>query len=172
MPSPRVYGFAFPRSRARDLRHRPQELKVAEMNTYHAKTGDVPRDWVVVDLEGKALGRAATQIANMLRGKNKPQFTPSADVGDFVVVVNAEKIELTGNKRQAKRYYRHSGYIGGMRSLSAEEMIERKPEEVIRLAVKGMLPKNTLGRQLLKKLKVYAGAEHPHAAQQPKQVEI
>ncbi|MBW2730747.1 MAG: 50S ribosomal protein L13 [Deltaproteobacteria bacterium] len=142
------------------------------MKTYHAKTGDIPRDWLVVDLEGKPVGRAATQIATMLRGKHKPEFTPSADVGDFIVAVNAEKVTLTGNKREAKRYYRHSGYIGGMHSMSAEEMFERKPEEVIRLAVKGMLPKNTLGRRLLKKLKVYVGAEHPHAAQQPKQVEI
>ena len=142
------------------------------MKTYHAKAEDVTSDWKLVDLEGKTLGRAATAIANLLRGKHKPQFTPSADTGDFVVVINAEAVHLTGNKRLSKRYYRHSGYIGGMRSLTAEEMLERKPEEVLRHAVKGMLPKNALGRKLLKKLKIYAGGEHPHQAQQPKPYEL
>jgi len=125
-----------------------------------------------VDLEGKTLGRAASAIADMLRGKNKPQFTPHVDTGDFVVAVNVDKIHVTGNKRLAKRYYHHTGYIGGIRSFSFEEMLERKPEDVLRHAVKGMLPKNILGRHLLKKLKVYAGTSHPHAAQQPKPVEI
>ena len=142
------------------------------MKTYHAKPGEVSRNWVVVDVDGKTLGRAATQIAMILRGKNKPEFTPSVDTGDFVVAVNAEKVHLTGNKGQQKRYYRYTGYIGGLRSLTVDEMLAKKPEEVLRAAVKGMLPKNTLGRKLLKKFKVYAGAEHPHAAQQPKAVEI
>lgn len=140
--------------------------------TYQAKPNEVPRDWVVVDLDGKTLGRAATAIADILRGKTKPQFTPHVDTGDFVVAINADKIFLSGNKRANKRYYRHSGYPGGIRSLSAEQLLERKPDEVIRHAVKGMLPKTSLGRNLLKKLKVYAGQEHPHAAQQPKTLEI
>jgi large subunit ribosomal protein L13 len=142
------------------------------MKTYHPKPNEVERGWVVIDLEGKTLGRAATEIANILRGKNKPQFTPSVDVGDFVVVINADKITLTGRKMEQKRYYRHSGWVGSMRSLTAEEMLDRKPTDVIRLAVKGMLPKNKLGRAILKKLKIYAGPEHPHTAQQPKAVEI
>ncbi len=142
------------------------------MKTYHAKPDDITRAWKLVDLEGKTLGRAATVIANLLRGKHKPEFTPSVDTGDFVVVVNAQAVHLTGNKLLQKRYYRHSGYIGGMHSLSAEEMLVRKPEEVLRHAVKGMLPKNSLGRQLLKKLKIYAGNEHPHQAQQPQPIEL
>ena len=142
------------------------------MKTYHAKPDDITRAWKLVDLEGKTLGRAATVIANLLRGKHKPEFTPSVDMGDFVVVVNAQAVHLTGKKLLQKRYYRHSGYIGGMRSLSAEEMLARKPEEVLRHAVKGMLPKNSLGRQLLKKLKIYAGNEHPHQAQQPQPIEL
>jgi large subunit ribosomal protein L13 len=140
--------------------------------TYQAKPNEVPREWVVVDLDGKTLGRAATAIANILRGKTKPQFTSHVDTGDFVVAINAEKIYLSGNKRANKRYYRHSGYPGGIRSLSAEQLLERKPDEVVRHAVKGMLPKTSLGRNLLTKLKIYAGQEHPHAAQQPKTVEI
>ncbi|MCK5796641.1 MAG: 50S ribosomal protein L13 [Deltaproteobacteria bacterium] len=142
------------------------------MKTYHAKPDDITRAWKLVDLKGKTLGRAATVIANILRGKHKPEFTPSVDTGDFVVVVNAQAVHLTGNKLLQKRYYRHSGYIGGMHSLSAEEMLARKPEEVLRHAVKGMLPKNSLGRQLLKKLKIYAGNEHPHQAQQPQPIEL
>lgn len=142
------------------------------MKTYHAKPEDVSRAWKLVDLEGKTLGRAATVIAGLLRGKHNPQYTPSVDTGDFVVAVNASAINLTGNKRMTKRYYRHSGYIGGMRSLTADEMLERKPEEVLRHAVKGMLPKNALGRQLLKKLKIYGGGEHPHQAQQPQPFEL
>ena len=140
--------------------------------TYQAKPNEVPREWVVVDLDGKTLGRAATAIADILRGKTKPQFTPHVDTGDFVVAINADKIYLSGNKRANKRYYRHSGYPGGIRSLSAEQLLERKPDEVIRHAVKGMLPKTSLGRNLLKKFKIYAGQEHPHAAQQPKTLEI
>jgi large subunit ribosomal protein L13 len=126
---------------------------------------------LLVDASGKTLGRLATQIADALRGKRKPEYTPHIDTGDFVVVVNAEKIEVTGNKRQAKLYRRHSGYPGGLRTRTLEEMLERRPEEVIRLAVKGMLPRNRLARRQLRKLKVYAGPEHPHRAQQPKPIE-
>jgi large subunit ribosomal protein L13 len=142
------------------------------MKTYVATPADRERNWLVVDAAGKTLGRLATQIADVLRGKRKPQYTPHVDVGDFVVVVNAEKVAVTGDKRAAKRYYRHSGYPGGLRSRTFEEMIERRPEEVIRLAVKGMMPRNRLARKQLTKLKVYAGPDHPHAAQQPAPLEI
>ena len=140
--------------------------------TYSAKPGEVTRDWYVVDADGQTLGRLATQIADALRGKRKPEYTPHCDTGDFVVVVNAEKIRVTGNKLNDKIYYRHSGYPGGLRSRTLAEMLERRPEEVIRKAVKGMLPRNRLGRQQLTKLKVYAGPEHPHEAQMPKQMEV
>ena len=126
----------------------------------------------MVDATGKTLGRLATQIADALRGKRKPEFTPHCDVGDFVIVVNAEKVSVTGNKRQAKRYWRHSGYPGGLRSRTLDDMLERRPEEVIRSAVKGMLPRTRLGRAQLRKLKVYAGPEHPHAAQKPEPMEV
>jgi large subunit ribosomal protein L13 len=142
------------------------------MKTWTATPADRQRDWFVVDAEGQTLGRLATQIADTLRGKRKPTYTPHVDTGDFVVVVNAEKISVTGNKRKDKRYYRHSGYPGGLRSRSVEEMLNRRPEEVIRIAVKGMLPRNRLARKQLTKLKVYAGPDHPHAAQQPKPMEI
>ena len=142
------------------------------MKTYVAKPSDRERNWLLVDASGQTLGRLATQLADMLRGKRKPEYTPHIDTGDFVVVVNAARIAVTGNKRQAKRYYRHSGYPGGLRSRSLEQMLERRPEEVIRLAVKGMMPRNRLARKQLTKLKIYAGADHPHAAQQPKAVEI
>jgi large subunit ribosomal protein L13 len=142
------------------------------MKTYVATPANRERDWYVVDAQGKTLGRLATQIANALRGKRKPEYTPHCDTGDFVVVVNAEKITVTGNKRQEKRYYRHSGYPGGLRSRTLEEMLQRRPEEVIRKAVKGMLPRNRLSRQQLRKLKVYAGPDHPHEAQKPKQMEV
>ena len=142
------------------------------MKTYAAKTSDSQRDWYVVDAEGQTLGRLASQIATRLRGKHKPQFTPHADVGDFVIVVNAEKVEVTGGKRESKRYWRHSGYPGGIRSRTLGEMLERSPEDVIRLAVKGMLPRNRLARRQLLKLKVYAGPDHPHAAQQPEPLEM
>jgi large subunit ribosomal protein L13 len=138
------------------------------MKTYSAKPGEIQRDWYVVDAEGQTLGRLATQIAERLRGKGKPQFTPHVDTGDFVVVVNAEKIAVTGNKLDDKLYYRHSGYPGGLRQRSLREQLERVPAEVLRKAVKGMLPRNRLGRQQLTKLKIYAGPEHPHAAQEPK----
>jgi large subunit ribosomal protein L13 len=142
------------------------------MKTYVATPATRERNWLVVDASGKTLGRLATQIADTLRGKRKPEYTPHVDVGDFVIVVNAEKISVTGNKRKEKRYYRHSGYPGGLRSRTLEEMLERRPEEVIRLAVKGMLPRNRLGRAQLRKLKVYAGPEHPHVAQKPEPMEV
>ena len=142
------------------------------MKTYVATPTDRERDWYVVDAAGKTLGRLATQIANVLRGKRKPTYTPHIDTGDFVVVINAEQITVTGNKRADKRYYRHSGYPGGLRSRTLQEMLDRRPEEVIRKAVKGMLPRNRLARKQLTKLKVYAGPDHPHAAQQPAVLEI
>jgi large subunit ribosomal protein L13 len=137
------------------------------MKTWNAKPADVEREWYVVDAEGQTLGRLATRIADTLRGKRKPTFTPHVDTGDFVVVVNAEKIAVTGNKLQQKLYYRHSGYPGGLRSRPLAAELERRPTEVIRKAVKGMLPRNRLGRAQLGKLKVYAGPEHPHEAQKP-----
>ena len=138
------------------------------MKTYAATAADRQRDWYVVDAEGRNLGRLATRIADVLRGKLKPEYTPHTDVGDFVVVVNAEKITVTGDKRTKKVYRRHSGYPGGVRSRTLAEMLDRQPEEVIRRAVKGMLPRNKLARRQLLKLKVYAGPEHPHQAQQPR----
>jgi large subunit ribosomal protein L13 len=141
------------------------------MKTYSAKPGEVTREWYLVDAEGKTLGRLATQIADTLRGKRKPQYTPHVDTGDFVVVVNAEKIHVTGNKLDQKRYYRHSGYPGGLRSRTLRDQLERRPTEVLRVAVKGMLPKNRLARQQLTKLKIYAGPQHPHEAQNPKPLE-
>ena len=141
------------------------------MKTYSAKPGEITREWYLVDAEGKTLGRLATQIADTLRGKRKPQYTPHVDTGDFVIVVNAEKIQVTGNKLDQKRYYRHSGYPGGLRSRTLREQLERRPTEVLRVAVKGMLPKNRLARQQITKLKIYAGPEHPHEAQNPKPLE-
>jgi large subunit ribosomal protein L13 len=141
------------------------------MKTYSAKPGEITREWYLVDAEGKTLGRLATQIADTLRGKRKPQYTPHVDTGDFVVVVNAEKIQVTGNKLDQKRYYRHSGYPGGLRSRTLREQLDRRPTEVLRVAVKGMLPKNRLARQQITKLKIYAGPEHPHEAQNPKPLE-
>jgi large subunit ribosomal protein L13 len=140
--------------------------------TQVAKKEDVTRDWYLVDVDSKVLGRVATQIANVLRGKNKPTFTPSVDTGDFVVVVNAAKIALTGKKMSDKTYYSHSGYVGGLKEISAGKLIDKKPEDLIKKAVKGMLPKNKLARHMLKKLKIYAGEAHPHAAQQPKNLNI
>jgi large subunit ribosomal protein L13 len=142
------------------------------MKTYNAKPGEVERRWYVVDADGKTLGRLATQVADTLRGKGKPQYTPHVDTGDFVVVVNAEKVRVTGNKLDQKRYYRHSGYPGGLRSRTLREQLDRRPTEVIRKAVRGMLPKNRLARQQLNKLKVYAGPEHPHQAQAPQPLEV
>ena len=142
------------------------------MKTYVATPATRERNWLVVDASGKTLGRLATQIADALRGKRKPEYTPHIDTGDFVVVVNAEKIVVTGDKRQDKKYYRHSGHPGGLKVRTFEEMIERRPEEVIRIAVKGMLPRNRLARKQITKLKVYAGPEHPHQAQQPEPLEV
>ena len=142
------------------------------MRTYSAKPGDVTREWWVLDLEGKVLGRAASQIARVLRGKHKPEFTPHVDVGDFVICVNADKVVLTGRKWSEKMYRRYSGYPGGLTEVSAERMRARKPEELVRAAVRGMLPKNRLGRGLNRKLKVYTGPDHPHEAQQPKPLEF
>ena len=142
------------------------------IKTYQATPQDRERDWYVVDAEGKTLGRLATQIADVLRGKRKPTYTPHIDVGDFVIVVNAEKVAVTGNKREDKRYWRHTGYPGGIRFRTLGTMLERRPEEVIRRAVKGMLPRNRLARQQLRKLKAYAGPDHPHQAQKPKELEI
>jgi large subunit ribosomal protein L13 len=138
------------------------------MKTYTAKKGEIAREWYVVDAEGQTLGRLATRIADTLRGKGKPQYTPHVDTGDFVIVVNADKIQVTGNKLDQKRYYRHSGYPGGLRSRTLREQLDRRPTEVLRTAVKGMLPKNRLARQQINKLKIYAGPEHPHEAQAPK----
>jgi large subunit ribosomal protein L13 len=142
------------------------------MKTWNAKPGEVDRRWYVVDAEGQTLGRLATRIADTLRGKNKPQYTPHVDTGDFVIVVNAEKIAVTGKKLDEKRYYRHSGYPGGLRSRTLREQLDRQPTEVIRKAVKGMLPRNRLARTQITKLKIYAGPEHPHAAQAPEQLPL
>jgi len=142
------------------------------MKTFMAKEKDVQKKWYVVDATNKVLGRLASQIAIKLRGKDKPIFTPHVDTGDFVIVVNAEKVRLTGKKWENKYYYRHSGYMGGLKQMTAKELLEKKPEELIRHAVKGMLPKNRLGRRLLKKLKIYAGPNHPHEAQKPEKWEI
>ena len=142
------------------------------MGTYYAKPGEVEREWLLIDAEDQILGRLATQVAQILKGKNKPEYTPHVDVGDFVVIINAEKIRLSGNKAAQKTYYRHSGYPGALKSESFERALERHPERVVEHAVKGMLPKNTLGRAQGKKLKVYAGPEHPHAAQKPRQIEL
>ena len=142
------------------------------MKTYSAKPGEITREWYLVDAEGKTLGRLATQIADTLRGKRKPQFTPHVDTGDFVVVVNAEKVAVTGKKLDEKIYYRHSGYPGGLRSRTLREMLERRPTEVLRKAVKGMLPRNRLARTQINKLKIYVGPEHPHTAQAPEPLKL
>src|SRR5438046_2794127 len=142
------------------------------VETYVPTPSDRQRDWLIVDATGQTLGRLATQIADTLRGKRKPQYTPHVDTGDFVVVVNAEKISVTGNKLEDKLYYRHSGYPGGLRVRPLREQLERRPTEVLRKAVKGMLPRTRLGRQQLTKLKIYAGPEHPHEAQDPKPLEV
>ena len=142
------------------------------MKTISAKPETVKRDWYVVDAEGKTLGRLATEIARRLRGKHKPVYTPHVDTGDYIVVVNAEKVRVTGNKTTDKMYYNHTGFIGGLKSISFDKLIDKKPEMVIERAVKGMLPKNPLGRAMYRKLKVYAGPDHNHQAQQPKTLEI
>ena len=144
----------------------------APMKTYVATPAERQRNWLLVDADGRTLGRLATQIADALRGKNKTEYTPHIDTGDFVVVVNAEKITVTGNKRADKRYYRHSGYPGGLKVRTFEDELTRRPEEIIRRAVRGMMPRNRLARKQLTKLKVYAGPDHPHAAQKPEPMEI
>jgi large subunit ribosomal protein L13 len=142
------------------------------MKSFVAKEKEVTKKWHLVDAENRVLGRLATQIAVRLRGKHKPIFTPHADTGDFIVVINADKVTLTGAKWDKKIYYRHSGYVGGLKEISARKLLEKKPEEILRLAVKRMLPKNSLGRRQLNKLKIYAGPDHPHQAQQPEKLEI
>jgi large subunit ribosomal protein L13 len=142
------------------------------MKTYSAKPYEVEQNWLLVDAEGQTLGRMAASIATRLRGKHKPEYTPHIDTGDFVVVINADKVKVTGNKAKGKIYHAHSGFPGGLKSISFEKLLDKAPERVIKLAVKGMLPKNPLGRAMFKKLKVYAGAEHPHGAQQPVTVQF
>ncbi|MBQ1925361.1 MAG: 50S ribosomal protein L13 [Proteobacteria bacterium] len=138
------------------------------MKTYSAKPGEVEQGWYIVDLEGQHLGRAAAAVASILRGKHRPQYTPHVDTGEFVIVVNVDKLVLTGKKLNDKKYYHHTGYVGGIKEITADKLMATKPEEVFKTAVKGMLPKNSLGRTMLSKLKIYRGTEHPHAAQQPK----
>ena len=142
------------------------------MKSYTAKPSDIERKWYVVDAEGKTLGRLATEVATVLRGKHKPTFTPHMDCGDYVIVVNAEKVDVTGKKRKEKVYKRHTGYPGGLREITFEKLLEKKPEEIVRHAVKGMMPKGRLGRQMYKKLKVYTGPEHNHQAQKPEVLEF
>ena len=142
------------------------------MKTFSAKTETVQRDWFLIDANGKTLGRLATEIARRLRGKHKAVYTPHVDTGDYIVVINAEKVHVTGNKASDKMYYNHSGYMGGLKAISFEDLIQKAPERVIETAVKGMLPKNPLGRAMFRKLKVYAGSKHNHAAQQPQALEI
>lgn len=142
------------------------------MKTYHAKPGEVEREWLLIDAENQVLGRVATKAAQLLKGKHKPQYTPHVDTGDFVIIVNADKIRLSGTKSGKKSYFRHSGYPGGLKEESFERAMARKPEWVVEHAVKGMLPKNTLGRAQGMKLKVYAGPDHPHAAQKPRKIEL
>ncbi len=162
------YSASFPRDKS--LRCELEEM--IGTKTYSAKSETVARDWFVVDATGKALGRLASEIATRLRGKHKAIYTPHVDTGDYIVVINAEKVRVTGNKMTDKNYYRHTGYPGGIKEISFDKLIEKAPERVIETAVKGMLPKNPLGRSMFRKLKVYAGSEHNHSAQQPKVLEI
>ena len=142
------------------------------MKTYSAKPHEVDQKWLIVDAEGQTLGRMATEIATRLRGKHKPEYTAHVDVGDFVVVINADKIRVTGNKAKGKIYHAHSGFPGGLKALSFEKLLDKAPERVVQLAVKGMLPRSSLGRAMFRKLKVYAGSEHPHGAQQPQTLQL
>ena len=142
------------------------------MKTYHAKPGEVEREWVIIDAEDQVLGRVATKAAQILKGKHKPQYTPHVDTGDFVIIINADKVRLTGKKLVQKVYFRHSGYLGGDKYTLAKDMLEKNPTRMVEFAVRGMIPKNRLGKQIFKKLHVYAGAEHPHAAQMPEALEI
>ncbi len=147
-------------------------IQETPMKTLYTPVQEIDRKWFVVDADGKVLGRMATEIASRLRGKHKPTFCNFQDNGDFIVVINAEKIHLTGKKWDDKKYYHHTGYVGGIKEITAKDLLEKKPEELIRKAVKGMLPKNKLGRRQLKKLKIYAGSEHPHSAQQPESLDV
>ena len=142
------------------------------MKTFSAKAETVKRDWLVVDADGKTLGRLCSEVARRLRGKHKPEFTPHVDTGDYIVVVNADKVAVTGNKLEDKNYHRFTGYVGNLKTTSLKDLLATHPERVIEFGVKGMLPKNPLGRSMFRKLKVYSGAEHPHIAQQPKALEI
>jgi large subunit ribosomal protein L13 len=142
------------------------------MKTFSAKADEVKREWFIIDAENVILGRMAAEIARRLRGKHKPEFTPHVDTGDYIVVINAEKLAVTGNKMKQKTYYKHTGYVGNLKSITLEKQLQKHPEVVIETAVKGMLPKNSLGRTMYRKLKVYAGTEHPHEAQQPQPLEI
>jgi large subunit ribosomal protein L13 len=142
------------------------------MTTVSTKPADVRRDWYVVDAEGKTLGRLSTEIARRLRGKHKPEYTPHVDTGDYIIVINAEKVRVTGNKLQQKMYHHHTGYIGNLKSITLEKQLQKRPEHVIETAVRGMMPKNKLGRAMFKKLRVYAGSEHQHASQQPIALDI
>lgn len=142
------------------------------MKTYSAKAETVTRDWFVIDAAGKTLGRMATEIADRLRGKHKPEYTPHVDTGDYIVVINAEQVRVTGKKARDKIYYHHTGYVGGIKAISFQDLIEKAPERTIQKAVKGMMPRGPLGRAMLSKLKVYAGSEHPHTAQQPQELKI
>ena len=142
------------------------------MKTYSARPQDIRRQWHLVDADGKTLGRLATEIARRLRGKHKPEYTPHIDTGDYVVVINADKVHATGNKMSDKMYHHHTGYIGNLKSISLEKLLAKNPERVIQLAVKGMMPKGPLGREMQRKLKIYAGGEHPHSAQQPQALEL
>ena len=142
------------------------------MKTFSAKPAEVKRDWFVIDAAGKTLGRMSTEIAHRLRGKHKPEYTPNVDTGDYIIVINAEKVHVSGNKMKDKMYYRHTGYVGNLKSISLGKLIDKAPEKVIELAVKGMLPRNPLGRAMFRKLKVYAGDKHEHQAQQPQVLEV
>jgi large subunit ribosomal protein L13 len=142
------------------------------VKTYNTTKEEIQRDWFLVDAEGQTLGRIASRVAALLRGKHKPTFTPWLDCGDFVVVINADKISVTGNRLDSKVYYRHSGYVGGLKSITLRDQLGKHPERVLAAAVQGMLPSNRLGRKMFKKLKVYAGSQHPHAAQQPKKLDV
>jgi large subunit ribosomal protein L13 len=157
------------RQSKKELKTIKKELK---LRTFSAKPTDIERDWYIVDAEGVILGRLASQIAQILRGKHKPIFTPHMDTGDFVVVINADKIRMSGAKEEKKHYFHHTGYPGGARVQSYKDVMKKHPERIVQSAVKGMIPHNRLGRKILKKLKVYAGTEHPHSAQQPKPLEI
>jgi len=142
------------------------------MKTYSAKKDEVPREWILIDAKDQVVGRLASKIASILRGKTKPFYTPHIDVGDFVVVINADKVQFTGNKWDDKIYYRHSGYPGGIKATSAKDLLKKKPEQILKNAVKGMLPKGSLGNDMLKKLKVYTGGNQPHIAQQPREMKV